>query len=186
MSRVPKIVIPGLNRGAGIPSGGIVGRTRGSGNGPAELLGPLDLRLAGVATIGHTNQVIAASISSAVSTVDSSLTSLSTAISTAASAPGAGITSTTENSNFTTNSTYNTYYVTTSGGAITATLHASPSDNEVVEIWDVSGNAGTNPISLNGNGNNIAGESTVSNAIQIAYGHAKLQFMGSQWLAQLS
>ena len=81
MSKPPKIVIPGLNRGAGIPPGTIVGRLRGAGNGPAQLLGQLGLRAAGIATTVVTNQIMAVCDSVVLSTALAADTPLSTSIS---------------------------------------------------------------------------------------------------------
>lgn len=93
------------------------------------------------------------------------------------------VASTSKSASFTTTSDKNVYYVDTSGGAVTVTLNASPAANETVEVWDSTGHAGTNPISLNGNGKNIAGVASVSNAVQINYGKIKLTYTGTQWLA---
>lgn len=49
-NKPPKIVVPGFNRGAGIPAGYILGRRRGTGHGPAELLNLTHLAAMGVAT----------------------------------------------------------------------------------------------------------------------------------------
>ena len=57
MSKPPKIVIPGLNRGAGIPSGYIVGRLPGSGHGPAQLLDLLSLRQMGIQSRRQNNSL---------------------------------------------------------------------------------------------------------------------------------
>jgi hypothetical protein len=54
----------------------------------------------------------------------------------------------------------------------------------VVEVWDATGHAGTNPISFDGNGKNIAGVATVANGVQINFGHARLIYDGTQWLMQ--
>lgn len=45
--------------------------------------------------------------------------------------------------------------------AITITLPASPVDGQVYKIKDVSGNAGTNTITVSGNGNNVDGSPSV-------------------------
>ncbi|MES2034816.1 MAG: hypothetical protein V4466_11610 [Pseudomonadota bacterium] len=76
------------------------------------------------------------------------------------------------------------YYIDTSGGAYTATLPASPATDEEYEFWDASGNAGANPVSFDGNGNNIAGSGTLANFIAVDFGRARLVFDGTQWLAQ--
>lgn len=43
MAKPPRIVVPGLNRGQGVPAGYILGRSS-SGRGPVELLRPQDIR----------------------------------------------------------------------------------------------------------------------------------------------
>lgn len=95
--------------------------------------------------------------------------------------PAAGASSQSKSASFTTMSGVDHYDVDTSGGAVTVTLNASPATNEVVEIWD-AGSAGTNAISFDGNGHNIAGSSTLSSFIAVNYGHARLRFNGTQWL----
>jgi hypothetical protein len=99
-------------------------------------------------------------------------------------APIGAAASTSKSASFTTTADKNVYYLDTSGGAWTVTLNATPATNEVVEVWDSTGHAGTNPISFAGNGKNIAGVSSVSNAIQINFGHARLIYDGTQWLMQ--
>lgn len=45
----PKVVIPGLNRGIGVPAGYVLGRLPGTGQGPAQLLSLTHLKQMGVA-----------------------------------------------------------------------------------------------------------------------------------------
>jgi hypothetical protein len=99
-------------------------------------------------------------------------------------APIGATASTSKSASFTTTADKNVYYLDTSGAAYTVTLNATPATNEVVEVWDSTGHAGTNPISFAGNGKNIAGVSSVSNAIQINFGRARLIYNGTQWLMQ--
>ncbi len=56
----------------------------------------------------------------------------------------------------------NSYGVNTTNGAITATLPASPSDGDVVAFSDAASTFGTSNLTIDGNGNNIAGYSTIS------------------------
>lgn len=72
MSRPPKVVIPGLNRGAGIPAGYMIGRRRGTGKGPAELLDLGGVRELGIATSAQVVQAVAG-LSTAVSTAIQSI-----------------------------------------------------------------------------------------------------------------
>ena len=97
---------------------------------------------------------------------------------------GGAITSTHESASFTTTSAFNCYFLDTSAGACTVTLNATPALNEVAEVWDRTGHAGSNPVSFNGNGNTIAGAATLTNFIAINYGHARLIWDGTQWLLQ--
>lgn len=45
----PKVVIPGLNRGIGVPAGYVLGRLPGTGHGPAQLLSLTHLKQMGIA-----------------------------------------------------------------------------------------------------------------------------------------
>lgn len=81
MSKPPKLVIPGLNRGAGIPPGYVMGRLPGSGHGPAQLLNLNDLRRVGLATAAGTTQSTSLAVSTATSLVGSLSASVSTSIS---------------------------------------------------------------------------------------------------------
>lgn len=74
----PKIVVPGLNRGIGVPAGYVLGRQRGSGKGPAELLDLNQLQALGVGTKAHTVRTG----STIASTAHSETVSLSTSVST--------------------------------------------------------------------------------------------------------
>jgi hypothetical protein len=97
---------------------------------------------------------------------------------------GGGIVSTNESASFTTSAAHNCYFLDTSGGAYTVTLNATPTLDEVVEVWDATGHAGANPISFDGNGNTIAGSATLTSFIAIDFGHARLIYDGTQWLLQ--
>jgi hypothetical protein len=99
MSKPPRIGIPGLNRGVGIPAGYAVGRRRGKGKGPAELLDTNQLRGQGLQLVAASNQ----QTSSAISTAASSVSSLSTSVSTITSGQSASL-SQISNSLSTTNS----------------------------------------------------------------------------------
>lgn len=61
MAKPPKVQVPGLNRGAGIPAGYLVGRLPGAGIGPAQLITAQHLTRLGVATKA---QLSAAQVSS--------------------------------------------------------------------------------------------------------------------------
>lgn len=85
MSKPPRIVIPGLNRGAGIRAGFAIGRRRGTGQGPAELLNLLQMRGQGLQLVSASNQQTSSAISSGASSVGSLSTSISTSLSTISS-----------------------------------------------------------------------------------------------------
>lgn len=70
-------------------------------------------------------------------------------------------------------------YTDSSGGAFTITLEASPLTNRVLEIIDKTGDSGTNNVTINGNGNNIVGNTTALMAD--AYTGFRLIFNGTQW-----
>lgn len=52
--------------------------------------------------------------------------------------------------------------VDTSGGAVTVQLPATLVDGEIFEVWDASGDAGSNNITVDGNGNTINGSPIIS------------------------
>lgn len=52
--------------------------------------------------------------------------------------------------------------IDTSGGAVTVQLPATLVDGEVFEVWDASGDAGSNNITVDGNGNTINGSPIIS------------------------
>lgn len=81
-NRPPKIVIPGLNRGAGVPAGYVLGRARGTGQGPAQLLNVNQLQAIGVSTRPFTAQLNSTTGSTAASATASLSASVSTQIST--------------------------------------------------------------------------------------------------------
>lgn len=91
IGKPPKIVIPGMSRGAGIPAGCIVGRRRGTGQGPAELLDLKHLLGMGIATTENTN----ATNSTTASTAHSETQSLSSSVSTSLSQISSSLSSTT-------------------------------------------------------------------------------------------
>jgi len=80
--------------------------------------------------------------------------------------------------NYTVLSSNHTIAVTTSG-AFTITLPATPTTGQFFVIKDVSGNAGTNNITVSGNGNNIDGAAT--SVISTNYGRLRVQYTGSRW-----
>jgi hypothetical protein len=75
--------------------------------------------------------------------------------------------------------TRNQYFVNTSS-AVTATLPASPSLGDEVRIFDATGSAATNNITVNPNGNNLQG-SVQNLLININYGGATLLYTGSTY-----
>lgn len=87
-------------------------------------------------------------------------------------------TSSTQSSNFSA-VTRNQYFVNTAS-AVTATLAASPSLGDEVRIFDATGSAATNNITVNPNGNNLLG-SVQNLAINVAYGEATLIYTGSTY-----
>lgn len=73
------------------------------------------------------------------------------------------------------------YWVHTAIGAITATLPATPNQNDQIVIVDIDGDAATSPITLNLNGGQFQGNSA-NPTIAIGYGMLKIQFTGTQWV----
>jgi hypothetical protein len=102
----------------------------------------------------------------------------------AARPPASRILAAHEAASFATSAARNCYFLDTAGGAYTVTLDAAPAEGEIVEVWDATGHATANPVSFDGNGNTIAGDARVSHLIAVNFGHARLVFDGSQWLAQ--
>lgn len=72
----PKIAIPGLKRGEGVPAGYMLGRLPNTGRGPAQLLTLAQLRSAGIPLASDTARHVSTTLSNATSQV----TSLSAAI----------------------------------------------------------------------------------------------------------
>jgi hypothetical protein len=70
--------------------------------------------------------------------------------------------------------------VDSSGGTVTVTLPASPTTNSALKIKD-KGNALTNNITVDGNGNDIDGSSTA--LINTDYGAFELLFDGTEWFS---
>ena len=62
-------------------------------------------------------------------------------------------------SNGTTMASQNAYFVTTSSSALTLTLPASPSVGAEIHVFDATGNAATNNITIANNGSNVNGVS---------------------------
>jgi len=73
------------------------------------------------------------------------------------------------------------YHCDSSGGAITATLPASPAAWDQYSFVDTAGQAATHNITIALNGANFQGGAT-NPAIADAYGMLQLQFNGSQWV----
>jgi len=86
--------------------------------------------------------------------------------------------SSTQSSNFNA-VTRNQYFVNTAS-AVTATLAASPTLGDEVRIFDATGSAATNNITVNPNGNNLQG-SVQNLLININYGGATLLYTGSTY-----
>ena len=83
-------------------------------------------------------------------------------------------------SNGTTMATQNAYFVTTSAGAITLTLPSSPAVGAEIHVFDSTGNAPTNNITVANNGSNINGQSTTL-LIDKAYAGVTLIYVGSAY-----
>jgi hypothetical protein len=87
--------------------------------------------------------------------------------------------SSTKTANYTMVDTDQRIYVDSSGGTFTITLDATPVTDKEIEIIDSVGSCGTNAVTLDGNGNNIIGETTaLMNLDEIGY---RLIFNGTQW-----
>jgi hypothetical protein len=145
----------------------------------AEDVPPLTIQTGLIAASGSIDVQVAYVTASQVSPW-----SATTTASVAAAVPSGIISSTSVSASFTTTAAHSVYYADTSSGAITVTLNAAPAADEMVEVWDSTGHAGDQPDQLRGNGKNIAGVATVSNGVQIDFGHARLIYDGTQWLMQ--
>ncbi|MGH6982433.1 MAG: hypothetical protein ACREFC_14625 [Stellaceae bacterium] len=73
------------------------------------------------------------------------------------------------------------YHCDSSGGAITATLPATPSLWDQYSFVDTAGQAATHNIAIALNGKNYQGGAT-DPVIADAYGMLKVQFNGTQWV----
>ena len=82
--------------------------------------------------------------------------------------------------NVTLSSDFYVILVDSSGGALTVTLPSSPTTNQAYKIKD-KGNALTNNITIDGNGNNLDGSSTA--LINTDYGALELLFDDSEWFS---
>ena len=67
------------------------------------------------------------------------------------------------------------------GGAFTITLPSSPISGQAFKIKDAGGDALSEPITVNGNGNNIDGGATAM--INTSYGALELMWSGTEWLS---
>lgn len=73
------------------------------------------------------------------------------------------------------------YHCDASGGAITATLPAAPSQWDEYSFVDTTGHAASNNITVALSGKNFQGGSA-NPVIATAYGMLKIQFNGTQWV----
>ena len=83
-------------------------------------------------------------------------------------------------SNGTTMATQNSYFVTTSAGAITLTLPSSPAVGAEIHVFDSTGSAATNNITVANNGSNINGQNTTL-TIDSNYAAVNLVYVGSAY-----
>ena len=83
-------------------------------------------------------------------------------------------------SNGTTMATQNAYFVTTSAGAITLTLPSSPAVGAEIHVFDSTGSAATNNITVANNGSNINGQNTTL-TIDSNYAAVNLVYVGSAY-----
>ena len=83
-------------------------------------------------------------------------------------------------SNGTTMATQNAYFVTTSAGAITLTLPSSPAVGAEIHVFDSTGSAATNNITVANNSSNINGQNTTL-LIDKAYAGVTLIYVGSAY-----
>jgi hypothetical protein len=70
-------------------------------------------------------------------------------------------------------------YVDSTSGVITITLMASPATDKEIEIIDKTGQCGINTVTINGNGNNIIGDSTY--LMTTPFEAVRLIFNGMNW-----
>ena len=69
----------------------------------------------------------------------------------------------------------------TSGGAITLTLPANPSDNDQLWVWDITGSFDDNNCILDGNGTNIMGDDTFVLDVKNKKYHIIYDANSSEW-----
>jgi hypothetical protein len=69
----------------------------------------------------------------------------------------------------------------TSGGAITLTLPASPSDNDQIIVWDIKGSFNSNNCTIDGNGTNVMGDTTCVLDIDNKEYHIIYDSNSSEW-----
>jgi hypothetical protein len=71
------------------------------------------------------------------------------------------------------------YIAATTSSAYTVTMPAAPTTGDTHTFKDVSGGAGTNTLTISGNGTNIDGSASI--VLNQAYAAVTLTFTGSQW-----
>jgi hypothetical protein len=71
------------------------------------------------------------------------------------------------------------YIAATTNAPYTATMPTSPTTGDAYTFKDVSGGAGTNTLTISGNGNNIDGNASI--VLNQAFAAVTLTFTGSQW-----
>jgi hypothetical protein len=71
--------------------------------------------------------------------------------------------------------------VDTSGGAITLTLPSNPNDNDQIIVWDIKGSFNTNNCTIDGNGNNVMGDTTCILDIDNKKYHIIYDSNSSEW-----
>lgn len=86
------------------------------------------------------------------------------------------------NSNFMIAQPNTLYYCDPTSGTLLGTLPPTPAVDEFYWLFDSTGQAGTNAISVNGNGHNIMGSSGTVVAIQVNWGNRRMIFNGTLWL----
>ena len=68
-------------------------------------------------------------------------------------------------------------YAVDTTGPVTLTLPVSPALNDVVSVSDATGNAGTNNVTVNGNGKNVIGDTTLT--LDINWSAATIVFINA-------
>src|SRR5665213_404312 len=73
------------------------------------------------------------------------------------------------------------YHIDSVGGAITATLPASPGQGDTIAFVDTTGQAASHAVTIALNGKNYLG-ATANPILNIAYATLKIEFNGTQWI----